>query len=227
MTMQSTLAQAGGSCKSRGETCRQLRPRQQIAVETSGRRAVRIPSSFHGLTIRETFLSEFGPVSVDWRKIPDNRRRGEQNTHSNSMYRCAQCVNSWSHFHHANARGSGLHIFVSQNGCHPRVMSRSSPRLTLTAVTRSLTLTSPVFPTFSPSYPSPLVHDPYLPCEDPRQSGGSTHIPISHTTVRAAAASQSFSSKGLDAVPAGGFQCRDSWSRVITDGRVLSAAAMA
>ena len=44
MTMQSTLAQAGGSIKSRGETCRQLRLRQQIGIETIGRRAVGIPS---------------------------------------------------------------------------------------------------------------------------------------------------------------------------------------
>ena len=55
MTMQSTLAQAGGSVKSRGESCRQLRPRQQIGIETSGRRAVGIPSILHGLTTREIF----------------------------------------------------------------------------------------------------------------------------------------------------------------------------
>ena len=52
MTLQSTLAQAGGSVKSRGETCRQLRPRQQVGIETNGRRAVGIPSIPHGLTIR-------------------------------------------------------------------------------------------------------------------------------------------------------------------------------
>ena len=55
--MQSTLAQAGGS-NSRGESCRQLRPRQQIGIETIGRRAVEIPSILHGLTIREHFLSQ-------------------------------------------------------------------------------------------------------------------------------------------------------------------------
>ena len=37
--------------------------------------------------------------------------------------------------------GSGLHIFVSQNNCHPRVMSRSLPHLTLTKSTSSLSLT--------------------------------------------------------------------------------------
>ena len=33
-------------------------------------------------------------------------------------------------FHHVNTRGSRLHIFVSQNSCHPRAMSRSLPHLT-------------------------------------------------------------------------------------------------
>ena len=56
-------------------------------------------------------------------------------------------------------------------------MSRSLPHLTLTTSTSSLSPTSPTFPTFSPSHPSPSAHDPYLPCEDPRQSGGSTQIP--------------------------------------------------
>ena len=69
MTMQSTLAQAGGSVKSRGESCRQLVvSRQQIGIETSGRRAVGIPSILHGLTTREFFSQELGPVSYDWRK---------------------------------------------------------------------------------------------------------------------------------------------------------------
>ena len=55
----------------------------------------------------------------------------EQNTHSNSMYR----------FHHANTCGSSLHIFVPPNSCHPRVMSRSVPHLTLTTSISSLSPT--------------------------------------------------------------------------------------
>ena len=86
-------------------------------------------------------------------------------------------LNSMITFHHANTRGSRLHIFVSQSSGHPPVMSRSLPHLTLTTSTSSLSPTSPIFPTFSPSHPNPLTHDPYLPCEDPRQSGGSTQIP--------------------------------------------------
>ena len=70
-----------------------------------------------------------------------------------------------------------LHIFVSQSSWHPRVMSRSLPHLTLTTSTSSLSPTSPLFPTPSPSHPGPLAHDPCLPCDDSRQSGGSTQIP--------------------------------------------------
>ena len=44
-------------------------------------------------------------------------------------------------FHHANTRGSRLHIFVSQNSGHPRVMSRSLPHLTLTDHKHKFSLT--------------------------------------------------------------------------------------
>ena len=179
--MQSTLELAGGSLKSRGETCRQLRPRQQIGIETIGRRAVGIPSIHHGLTIGD-FFSELGPVSVDWRKTARqptgsvNRTRTQTartDAHSVSQHTLNRMITC----HHANTRGSRAHIFVSQSSCHTRVMSRSLPHLTLTTSTRALSLTSPVFPSFPPSHPSPVVHDPYLPCEDPRQGGGSTQIP--------------------------------------------------
>ena len=56
-------------------------------------------------------------------------------------------------------------------------MSHSLPYLTLTTSTSSLTYTSLIIPTFSPSHPSPLAHDPYLSCGDSRKSGGSTQIP--------------------------------------------------
>ena len=43
--------------------------------------------------IRETFFSELGPVAVAWRKnFQTTDGRCEQNTHSNSMYRCSLCV---------------------------------------------------------------------------------------------------------------------------------------
>ena len=180
-TAQSTLEQAGGPLKSRGETCRQLRPRQQIGIETIGRRAVGIPSIHHGLTIGD-FFSELGPVSVDWRKTARQPTGSVNRTPTQTACTDAHSVsqhilNRMITCHHANARGSRLHIFVSQRSCHPRVMFRSLPHLTVTTSTRSLSLTSPIFPTFSPSHPSPLAHDPYLPCEDPQQGGGSTQIP--------------------------------------------------
>ena len=90
MTMQSTLAQAVGSTKSRGETCRQRRPRLQPGIETIGRRAVVIPSILRGLTIRE-FSSKLEPVSVAWRKnFQTTDGECQQNTHSNSMYSTLQ-----------------------------------------------------------------------------------------------------------------------------------------
>ena len=57
--------------------------------------------------------------------------------------------------------GSGLHICVSPNNCHPRVMSHSLSHLTLTTSTSSLSFTSHIFPTISPTHTRPLVHDPF------------------------------------------------------------------
>ena len=98
------------------------------------------------------------------------------------MYRCAQCVTTHTeqndHFFITRTRvAQDCTSLCPKKKCHPRVMSRSMPNLTLTTSTSSLSPTSPIFPTFSPSHPSPLAHDPYLPCEDPRQRGGSTQIP--------------------------------------------------
>ena len=73
MTVQSTLAQDGGSLKSCGETCRQLRPRQNWG-RTIGRWAGRIPSILHGLTIREIFSQSEDRFRLHGEKLPDNRR---------------------------------------------------------------------------------------------------------------------------------------------------------
>ena len=59
-------------------------------------------------------------------------------------------------------------------------MSRSLPHLRLTTTTSSLSpisSTSPIFPTVSPLHTSPMILDPYMPRDVPRQSGGSTQIP--------------------------------------------------
>ena len=61
--------------------------------------------------------------------------------------------------------------------CHPRVMSRRLPHLTLTTSTSSLSTTSPIIPSSSPTLPDLLTHDPYLPCEDSRRSGGTKKFP--------------------------------------------------
>ena len=75
--------------------------------------------------------------------------------------------------------GSGLHIFVSENNCHPRVMSHSLPHLKPSTITSSLSLSpnSPIFPTISPTRTRHLAHDEHLPCDVPPQRGGPTQIP--------------------------------------------------
>ena len=80
-------------------------------------------------------------------------------------------------FHHADTRGSRLHIFVFKIVFIHVSCLVPCRHLTLTTSTSSLSPTSPIFPTLSHSHPSPLAHDPYLLCEDPRLSGGSTQIP--------------------------------------------------
>ena len=76
----------------------------------------------------------------------------EQNTHSYSMYRCAQCVST----SHCTVRSlfimrtrvaqefDGSSLGVPKTFCHPRVMSRSLPHLTLTTSTNSLSPASPI-----------------------------------------------------------------------------------
>ena len=90
------------------------------------------------------------------------------------MYRCAQCVSTshctvWSLVitrtrvdQELNGSSLGLPKIV----CHPRVMSRSLPHLTLTTNTSSLSPTSPILQSFSPSHSSLLTHDPCTHCDD-------------------------------------------------------------
>ena len=110
----------------------------------------------------------------------------EENTDSKRMCRCAECVtthmlNRMITFHHANTRGPRLHIFVSQNSCHAHVMSRSLPHLTQTTSTSSLSPTSLIFPTFSPSHPSPLAHDSYFTLRRSTAERRINTTPISHS----------------------------------------------
>ena len=96
------------------------------------------------------------------------------------MYRCAVCQHITLHslitFHHANMRGSSSRICVPKTFCHPRVMSRSLPHLTLTTSTSSLSPTSPILQSCSSTHPSLLSHDPYIHCDDSRRSCGSSDL---------------------------------------------------
>ena len=84
-------------------------------------------------------------------------------------------------FHSRNTRGSRLkiaHRSVSKTTCHPRVMSHMLPHLPQNTSSRSLSPTSPVFRTSSPSLTCPLSAHSGLECEhlrDPRRSGGYTN----------------------------------------------------
>ena len=86
-------------------------------------------------------------------------------------------------YHHANTRGSRAgrvmtaHLCVLEIIFHPRVMSRSLPHLTLTTWTSSLSPLSATSLSFRQSHTRPVVLDPFLPCDVPRQGGGSTQIP--------------------------------------------------
>ena len=136
------------------------------------------------------FVNIFLRVSTSFgcleKKIQTNGGRCEHRTPTQTACTDAHSVsqhvlNRMITFHHANTRGSRLHSIVCQNSCNPRVMSRSLPHLTLTTSTSSLSPTSHIFPTFSSSHPRPWAHDPFLPCEDSRQSWRISTNPISHT----------------------------------------------
>ena len=73
-------------------------------------------------------------------------------------------------------QGSSRSLWCAEITCHPSVMSHPLQHLSLSTSTRSLSLTSPIFQSFSPSQSHSLVQDPYT-CADPRQSGGSAEIP--------------------------------------------------
>ena len=77
--------------QSHRETCR-IRPRPQIGTVTIGRREVGIIGILRGLTIRDFFCefrTNFGCRERNFQIIDGVC---EQNTHSYSMHRCAQCV---------------------------------------------------------------------------------------------------------------------------------------
>ena len=72
--------------------------------------------------------------------------------------------------------GSSRSLWCAKITFHPSVMCHPLQHLSLSTSTRSLSPTSPIFQSFSPSQSHSLVQNPY-PCADPRQSGGSNQIP--------------------------------------------------
>ena len=111
----------------------------------------------------------------------DDHHFCEQYTHKYSTYKVAQHDHVSSR-EHAWLKGAklGLHIFVSlkqlSSTCHVSFLA-------LTTSTNSLSSTPPIFPTVSPAHTRLMVLDPYLPCDVPRQSDGSTQIPsLTHFT---------------------------------------------
>ena len=108
----------------------------------------------------------------------DRCSRCEQYTHKYSTCRVAQ-HNHIPSREHAWLKIKDCTSLCPKNNCHPRVMSHSLPHLTLTTSTSSLSPISStlIFPTVSPSQTSPMILNPYIPCDGPRQSGGSIQIP--------------------------------------------------
>ena len=198
MTSWLTQKQVGGSTKGGGETCRQLRQdrgptckqlrhRRQHGTKHIGRRAIGILSILQTLTTGE-FFSELRQFSVAWRKTSSQPTESVNSTPTNTA---RTELHSMVTFHHANTRGSRAaklriaHLYVLD--CHPRVMSRSLPHLTLTTSTSSLSpisSTSLIFPTVSLLHTGLVILDPYTPCDVPRQSGGSTQVPSLTSTQR-------------------------------------------
>ena len=98
------------------------------------------------------------------------------------MYRCAQCVRTHAAQNdHFSSRGLAwfkiASLGVPKTFCHPRAMSRSLPHLTLTTSTSSLSHTSPILQSLSPTHSSLLTHDPCIHCDDSRRSDGSSDLP--------------------------------------------------
>ena len=97
------------------------------------------------------------------------------------MYRCAQCVTTHTEQNdHISSREHSwrkiAHLCVPKqlsSKCHVCFLAAPDTdhkhKFSLTYLT--------FFPTISPTNTRPWAHDPYLPCEVPRQSGGSTQIP--------------------------------------------------
>ena len=108
----------------------------------------------------------------------------EQQTHKYSTYEIAQSCTARSHITTRTRvaqelQSSGLHIFVSlkqlSSTCHVSFFAaRDTDHKHKFSLTHFIHFS---FPTVSLLQTSPMILDPYIPCDVPRQSGGSTQIP--------------------------------------------------
>ena len=101
-------------------------------------------------------------------------------THAHSASQ--HILNRLTTFHHANPRGSNWKAQDCTSLCTKQLSSACHVSIFAAPDTDrkhkfSLTYTSPIFPTTSPTHTRSSVHDTYLPCEVRRQSGGSAQIP--------------------------------------------------
>ena len=125
------------------------------------------------------------PAYEEYASVALSRERSfcRQNTHSHDTFVRVQRITERTAqmFHSRNTRGSRLkiaHCSVSKTTCHPSVMSHTLPHLPQNTSTRSLSPTSPVFRTSSPSLTCPIsVHSglEYETLRHPRRSGGYTN----------------------------------------------------
>ena len=124
-------------------------------------------------------FSELGPVSVAWRKNSSQPAAGVNSTPTSTS---RTEMHSMITFHHANTRGSRaaklriahLCAILKQlsSTCHVSLLAALANHKHKFSLTYLISL-----PTISPTHTRPSVHDPYLPCEVPRQRSGSTQIP--------------------------------------------------
>ena len=187
MATRLILKQAGGSTKGRGETCRQLRQdrgptckqvrhRRQIGIEPIGKRAIGILSILQGRTTCDKNSQKLGPVSVAWRKTSRQPTGGVNSTPTNTA---RTELHSMITFHRVaqELQNSGLHIFVSlkqmSSTCHLSFLAAPD-----TDHKHKFSLTHFIHLSYlSDSLSFTISTRSILPCEVPRQSGGSTRIP--------------------------------------------------
>ena len=140
----------------RRPTCRQLRHRHQSGTKPIGRRTIGILNILQALTIGDFFLRVRTGFGCLEKNLQPTDGGCEKYTHKYSTYRVAQ------HDHISSREHAWL----------------KSYKATSTSSLSPISPTSLIFPAVSPAHTRSMILDPYLPCDVPRQSGGSTQIPF-------------------------------------------------